>query len=182
MNRNLGSQFHPHVRDYPAERAGGVEGSVVGMVPTHVLDRYKEWDRTDEANHPGSAEKIAALREDLRSGTGIREPLDLHYNPRERWAVLGEGNHRLAAAKAEGVPEVPVRVTRHMGVSPDSVRDTYWEKRGRQAGAPATHKPEAEYSPGYLSSSLHPSMLEFGEKPKSDVDHIQDLLRPSWQQ
>lgn len=43
---------------------------------------------------------------------GIREPITLHYNPRQNAAYIGEGNHRLHWARELGYETVPVRVWR----------------------------------------------------------------------
>lgn len=161
FNAGAGNRIHPNVRDYPAERSGGVEGSVVGMVPTHVLAGLREYDRTGP--------EVDALRADLRSGHGFEEPVVIEYDHRAGHAVLGEGNHRVAAALAEGVHEVPARVQRR----------TVEPERARMA---AHHLPDAEYSPGYVSSALHPSMLQFRESHESTnvMDEIHNLLEPSW--
>lgn len=149
-----GGRHHPNVRDYPAERAGGVHGSIVGMMPTHEVFKLREYDRTGPDGDSHSHRVINGLRQDLRAGVGFKEPVVIDYDPREKWASLGEGNHRLAAAMIEGVPEVPVRVNRTYQFEDDI-------KAGR--GRPAQHKPEAEYSPGYVASDFHPSMLQFGD-------------------
>ena len=52
------------------------------------------------------------LAEDIR-GNGIREPLILQYSQKSRTVLLGEGNHRLEAARRLGLEHVPVRVVRY---------------------------------------------------------------------
>lgn len=157
MNRNLGSQFHPNVDHYRDGGMGGVgeDHSVVGMVPTHVLKNYQEYDRTDDANHPGSRERIEARRADLRSGEGFHTPLMLLYDHKNHWAKLGEGNHRLAAAEAEGIPHVPTRV----------VRANLERDKAEGVGAPATHNDPGWSRPGwdYVPSDIHPSYLNLTE-------------------
>lgn len=109
----LGAQFHPHVQQY---RSGGIghlgeDRSVVGYVPTHVLEQYKEHDGIQNPHATGHDRRVIdSIRADIRSGTGIKEPLQVFHDPDQHWAYIGEGNHRLAAAREEGVPVVPVRV------------------------------------------------------------------------
>jgi hypothetical protein len=86
-------------------------GPGVEMVPISELDKIKEFDR--EANpatgfrDPGH---LDALTKDLKEN-GIREPLSIIYNAETKHAVLGSGNHRLAAAKRLGLTALPVKVT-----------------------------------------------------------------------
>ena len=43
---------------------------------------------------------------------GFRSPLNVDYNINDRYAYLGEGNHRLIAAQELGLTHVPVTVHR----------------------------------------------------------------------
>ena len=52
------------------------------------------------------------LTEDVRAN-GIREPLVLQYHQKNRTVLLGEGNHRLEAARRVGLEHVPTRVMRY---------------------------------------------------------------------
>jgi hypothetical protein len=112
---------HPNVDHYRSGGIGHQDGdetkSVVGMVPTHVVDRYREhngtWDDTYGGSgmmHDAERAKIESIKDDIRSGKGITNPLQLEYDHKEKWGSLGEGNHRLAAAREMGVSHVPVRV------------------------------------------------------------------------
>lgn len=172
-----GSRFHPNVLHYRDGGMGGIgeDRSVVGMVPTHVLLGLREYDRTDSANHPGSAETIDSLRADLRSGVGFREPAVIEYDHHTGWAYLGEGNHRVAAAAAEGVPEVPARVVR--GYTRSMAR-----RRSEGVGAPATHSPIPGTPANYIPTDIHPSYLRFqGSHEAKDIHtEIADLLTPNW--
>lgn len=67
------------------------------------------------------------LTEDIRAN-GIREPLIIQYHQKNRTVRLGEGNHRLEAARRLGMEHVPVRAVRYnmesygkqvRGVDPD---------------------------------------------------------------
>jgi hypothetical protein len=167
-------QFHPHVDHYQSgglgHRPEDPTRSVVGMVPTHVVDRYKEYDRNappgssdERLGHTTSAtrERVNEIREDIRAGKGITNPLQLHYNHKEHWATLGEGNHRLAAAQAEGVPYVPVRVVRDPLVGPED-----------GTGAPASHRDPgwAPHMDNYLPTDVHPSFLHFDHPANQHYD------------
>ena len=169
-------RYHPNVQHYRDGGMGGIgeDHSVVGMVPTHVLAQMREYDRADASQHPGSREVIDGLRQDLREGRGFHTPAMIEYDPKAGRAYLGEGNHRVAAALEEGVPEVPARVVRSSFAS-----------RKPEIGVPATHqdlwsRPNYPYVP----SDLHPSFLEFRESHEArDVyTEINDLLTPSWSQ
>lgn len=108
-------QFHPNVVEYRSGGMGHREGdetrSTVGFVPTRALEPYKEHAGIQNPNIPGRDRRIIdSIREDLRSGVGIKEPIQLDYDHKNQWATIGEGNHRLAAAREEGISHVPVRV------------------------------------------------------------------------
>ena len=57
----------------------------------------------------GKVDKIAG---EITEG-GIREALMVEYHPESGAVWLGEGNHRLAAARQLGLDTVPVRAVRH---------------------------------------------------------------------
>jgi hypothetical protein len=172
-----GSRFHPNVDHYRDGGMGGIgpEHSVVGMVPTHVLARMREYDRSDASQHPGSREVIDSLRQDLREGKGFHNPAMIEYDHKSGWAYLGEGNHRVQAAVEEGVPEIPARVIRSSSAS---------RMKERGVGVPATHKDPGWSRPNYpyVPSDMHPSFLEFrpSDDAKDTTSEIMDLLRPSW--
>lgn len=81
----------------------------VQMVPVHEISRY--------ASQPTTAEHAKAVGTHIAE-SGTMEPLILHYHPATSEAYLGEGNHRLRAAKAMGMDHVPVRVNRNTGGLP----------------------------------------------------------------
>ncbi|QDN94908.1 hypothetical protein FNV58_00845 (plasmid) [Streptomyces sp. RLB1-9] len=81
-----------------------VEGNTnVEMVPRHEVERYAS-QPTDDAHTKEVGTHVAT--------SGEMEPLLLHYHPASGEAYLGEGNHRLRAAKALGMDHVPLRVSR----------------------------------------------------------------------
>ncbi len=142
-------QFHPNINHYRDGGMGGVgeNHSVVGMVPTHIL----------QAMHGNStnSEGVARHRAAIQSGEGFKDPAMVIFDHKKGIAVLGEGNHRVDAAAAEGHSHVPVRVVRG-GVNPD----TYT----RQGGNPAPVHPGASPWKGgmgedYWPSDIHPKYL-----------------------
>jgi hypothetical protein len=83
-------------------------GPYTEMVATKDLARFAEVDRTRDEKYPGH---FAEVRDSIAE-KGIYSPAILKYNPDTKRAYLGEGNTRVAAAKALGLPAVPVRVYR----------------------------------------------------------------------
>lgn len=149
---NLGRSTHPNTDHYRDGGMGGIgpDRSVVGFIDPHRLIPYREHDGTWNGTHSHSVRDT--LARDLAAETGFTSPLMLLYDPREHWAFLGEGNHRLAAALDQHLPLVPVRVVRCSGV------DT---KRAAHIGAPARHLDlwGTQVDPGYCPSDLHPAHL-----------------------
>jgi hypothetical protein len=89
----------------------------VGLVKTDFVKKFIEFDRTK----PGyeipeySAQTIANIAEDLKSGKGFTDPILLDYwvgEDGQLYLNLTEGNHRIQAAMAAGIDEVPVRILR----------------------------------------------------------------------
>jgi hypothetical protein len=89
--------------------------SRVEWVPIEQIDRMKEADRASSDPTEAFGESratIDGLKESIKT-EGFREPLVVQYGSRDRYAYLGEGNHRLAAAKELGLTHVPVRVNKY---------------------------------------------------------------------
>jgi hypothetical protein len=88
----------------------------VALVRTDFLDKFKEYDRTlPNQKTYKSEEKIDSIVKDLKEGKGFTDPVFLDYtvdNAGNLRLKLGEGNHRLAAAKQAGVEYVPVQLIR----------------------------------------------------------------------
>lgn len=100
-------QIHPHLLDrdsgslYPH-----INPRHVGFVDTHYLLGMR-------GNNVRSWDTVNRIREDIRSGKGIVDPLIVDQDVvGDRNAYVGEGNHRLVAAALEGVPHVPVTMYR----------------------------------------------------------------------
>jgi len=85
-----------------------VDGETTELVPVDELFKYAEFDR--KTSPMMSAKQYQELKADIAKN-GIKEPLLLNYGAKDRIAVLGEGNHRLAIARELGMTDIPVRVT-----------------------------------------------------------------------
>ena len=85
----------------------------VEMVPVEDLLPLREYNRETSTHKPGN---IEALTKDI-ARRGIQTKLTLIYYQGDRRVKLGEGNHRLVAARQAGLKEVPVRVIRYRGNS-----------------------------------------------------------------
>ena len=178
---NLGPQFHPNVDHYRDGGLGGVgeDHSVVGFVPTKHLLPLREYERAGKDANPQSRAVINSIRDDIRSGVGIKNPITVDYDHTSQWAYVGEGNHRLQAAIEEGVPVVPTRVVRSPYSAP--------RRKAEGVGGHVTHDPIPGAPEDYFPSDAHPQYL-FGEKgeraplsahqfKQKQVDDIMDLLR-----
>lgn len=110
-------ELFPGLEKYPDGGNGGLPGSrtTVGFVKVEAL---KDMPGNTLSNFEG----IDALRKSIREGKGFatreldgkpfQDPIMVIYNNETGLAYVGEGNHRLQAAIAEGIPYVPVRVVR----------------------------------------------------------------------
>jgi hypothetical protein len=82
----------------------------VEYVPTETVKKFMHVDRSNpEMTHYDEADW-----EELKASVaeGWTDPLMILYFSRDKTAILGEGNHRLQAAIALGIEEIPVRVWR----------------------------------------------------------------------
>lgn len=88
----------------------------IALVKTDFLDTVKEYDRTlPRYAQSGSQERIDKIAKDLEEGKGFTDPVFLEYTVDDAGnlrLLLGEGNHRLAAAKQAGVEYIPVQLVR----------------------------------------------------------------------
>lgn len=152
---SLGRQWHPNVDEYISGGIGHMEGdqkrSVVGMVRTDRMERYREHDGMQNPHDPHhDRDVIDKIRSDIRGGKGITNPITLEYDHKAQWARIGEGNHRLAAAREEGVPYVPVRVYGRSHLS---------DEKGQGVGShlEMTTNFDRPGSSGYVPPDIHPS-------------------------
>jgi hypothetical protein len=110
-------ELFPGLEKYLDGGNGGLPGSrtTVGFVKVEAL---KDMPGNTLSNFEG----IDAVRKSIRDGKGFatrefegkpfQDPIMVVYNNETGLAYVGEGNHRLQAAIAEGIPYVPVRVVR----------------------------------------------------------------------
>ena len=96
----------------------------IEAVPTEVLSEITPGNDLGKTN-------IEDLANDLLEN-GFKDPVVLIYGKGDRTVVVGEGNHRIAAAQQAGIREIPTRVIRtegNAGGTPvrgfDPVRDDY---------------------------------------------------------
>lgn len=126
----------------PHQFKGHAYEDEIEMVPTSSMHPLREYDREKQPNTD-----LDALTEDIRTN-GIREPMILLYGQDDRKAVIGEGNHRLAAAERLGMEEVPARVARYSRV-------------GDRGGPVPGYQGE-----GHVNADLRPSQIGLpGRKP-----------------
>lgn len=153
--RALGGQFdevdpktlHPNMHDYPSGigNVGGTE-STVGYVPTKIL-----------AGMPGNWTDrygIDKWTSRLQSGEGFEDPIMVEFNPSERIARVGEGNHRVEAARRLGITHLPTRVVR------SNIDAEYTAKNGGEVGRVETTSPWRDGRGGeYWPPMMHPKYL-----------------------
>lgn len=87
-------------------------GGVTEMVKVSDVLPFAEFNRVGSPF--GDVPKLA---QDVKLN-GFKEPIIIEVNPETGFAVIGEGNHRLAVAVALGVDEIPVRVLRSKYLEP----------------------------------------------------------------
>lgn len=154
-NDALGQQWHPNVAPRRSGGIGHVEGdesrSVVAFLPTSTVARFREHHAGDDWNGERSHRRVGEIEQDIRSGVGIKEPLQIDYDETKGWGWLGEGNHRLRAAERAGAPVVPVTV---IG------RSNAGRHIERGVGAPLRHTtPFLDHDPDYVPPAIHPAHL-----------------------
>lgn len=93
--------LNPHGHHIRANTGGY---SNVEMVPRHEIERY-----ASQPLIPGHTKEVGTHM----ATSGEMEPLLLHYHPASGEAYLGEGNHRLAAARHLQMDHLPLRVQRN---------------------------------------------------------------------
>lgn len=145
------SALHPNLNEYRDSGMGGVGDarSVVGYVPTHVLAEM-HGNETDQ-------EGIERHKEALLSGRGFSDPVMVEFDPKNKRMVLGEGNHRVEAARQLGVSHVPTRIVR------SRISDDDMEYMTREGGNPIDidpgRSPWANEHRDYWPSDIHPRYL-----------------------
>ena len=159
----------PGLQEYRDGGSGGIVGtrSVVGFVRTSSLKNMS-------GNVAGNKEAIDFYRKSLREGKGFskdfrgetyNEPIMVVYDNETGLAYIGEGNHRLQAALAEGVEYVPVRVVK--GNKSEMVTDAEVGKfpkqikNNKQPQFPETRGPNAGKvrDENYVPPEMHPKYV-----------------------
>jgi hypothetical protein len=109
----------------------------VEYVDTDVMYEFREFDRIDDSMY--SSDAFENFKRSIQE-EGIKEELLLIYHQYSKTAYLGEGNHRLRAARELGIDKVPVRVVRY-------------QSEGKGIKVPGYQSNEHGYVPGDLSPS-----------------------------
>lgn len=122
----------------------------VGWVRTEKMLPLRHHDATANPRSPGVTE---ALAEGFRHGEGWLSPLQLNYSAEDHAAWLGEGNHRLEAARRAGQSHVPVTIAHVRG----------GELPGHYRPAPFPQKvhsyPELKALRGQSGDTIHPAHI-----------------------
>lgn len=146
--------MHPRLNDYTDEYGEGESRSIVGFVPTHLL--------TGMHGNETDREGIDRHKEALRSGRGFTDPIMVDFDPKRKLMTVGEGNHRVEAARELGISHVPVRV--HRSIITNDELD-YMKRHGGNAVPVSAVSPwkngqGAEYwPPGIHPKHIFPGVL-----------------------
>jgi hypothetical protein len=134
--------------DRPADEPGAQWDRHTALVPISSLAHFSEYDRTRQGlGH--SAQTIDSIAGELREGgpQAIREPLWIKYDHKNKWGVLVEGNHRLAAAIKAGVTHLPVAITTGADLG---------DRKKALVGAPLHIDNRIVEHSGWMPSDVHP--------------------------
>jgi hypothetical protein len=100
------TSLHPALTDPAMSNGIHVPPQHVGFVDTRYLLGMR-------GNNIRSWDTVNAIREDIRAGRGIANPIQVDQDVfGDGNAYVGEGNHRLVAAALEGVSHVPATMVR----------------------------------------------------------------------
>ena len=139
----------------------------MALVKTDFVKKFMEFDRTARGyNVPGySAETIAKISTDLKSGKGFTDPLILDYWIDKNGNLLlnlTEGNHRLAAAINAGVDEIPIKILR--GYESQI-------SKGKRAGKSVIKPDRSGYTPGSVNpKDILPSLAFITPKLSAEAN------------
>lgn len=116
------------------------------LVPIWYLDLIKEYDRAGRGANPSSRKQIEDIKKWMKSGyvKAFKEPLVIMYGQVDHKVYLGEGNHRLVAAKELGFKRLPCVVNR---------------VEGRVGKGRKVKFPYPENEDGYVPSDFKPSEI-----------------------
>lgn len=146
MEHHDPQSLHPELNDYPIEVGNtGKIASGVGYVRTGLLAQM-HGNETDR-------EGIDRHKQALLSGKGFTDPVMVEYDPKRKITMVGEGNHRVEAARELGISHVPTRVVR------SRFRDDEMDYASRH-GSPYTVEASSPWKDGrgdeYWPPSVHP--------------------------
>ena len=152
----VGDRWSTHAlseRKDTSEEPGSRWDRYTALVPINKIAKFAEYDRTRQGlGH--SAQTIHDISNDLKEGgpNAIREPLWMKYDHQNKWGVLVEGNHRLAAAMKAGVTHLPVALTAGADLG---------HHKARYIGS-SLHLDNrlVEKNSGYMPSDVHPGNFQ----------------------
>lgn len=140
-----------------SQREQGPEASIFGMVPVHKLLPFRHYDRRLTE---GGRANIEDVKTWLSGENGHQEPLRLEYDHNISHGLLGEGNHRLAAAIELGQTHVPVIVQRGPLAHNRSERQGSFLKINEHLMLPDDYKSQlAGHHVPYISPDMHPDLF-----------------------
>jgi hypothetical protein len=122
------------IQDQPAAMAH----PMAEMMPIEVLKGFRHKDVHDPESttyYENTDSVLDELGKHIRGGN-LSNPLILDYDHDNKWGMLSEGHHRLAAAERAGVTHLPVRVNR-------TYKGGLVYNKQRGEGASMTIKPES---------------------------------------
>ena len=137
-------------RQDTADEPGSKWDRYTALVPVDKIAHFAEYDRTRHDAFGHSTQTIHNISNELKEGgpQAIREPLWMKYDHKNKWGVLVEGNHRLAAAIKAGVTHLPVAIT--------TGADLSTHKRSRVGSSLNIDNRIVEKHTGYMPSDVHP--------------------------
>ena len=92
----------------------------VEWIPLEDAYRMREYDRgTNPAHDIGNSRQRVDILKQSIAAQGFFDPIHISYNQNDRYAYVGEGNHRIAAARELGLTHIPAIVHRNDKYDPD---------------------------------------------------------------
>ena len=95
----------------PGKWHEGAYGDIAQDVPIAELEKYQEHNWSEYYHPRMSQEEYDKLKVDIGQN-GIDDPLIIDYNPTNGYALVSEGNHRIAIARELGWVRLPARLIR----------------------------------------------------------------------
>lgn len=119
------------------------------VVPVSEVSKFAEFDRNTQEKFSDSKDIIDSIAEELREGgvEALKDALWIKYDPKNKWGVLVEGNHRLAAAVKAGITEIPVSITTGADLA---------DNKNKNIGSRLDIDNRIVETTGYMPSDVHP--------------------------